>query len=98
MEKFNPLKWEPKPFDLKMKNDLSRNYPYQRIMFLVYEYYGSYVDEIEGDILDEIDYFKLLDRYYRYGITFEDRDLYPEEFFGLGIPFSNKLYVYENFF
>ena len=81
-----------------MKNDLSRNYPYQRIMFLVYEYYGSYVDEIEGDILDEIDYFKLLDRYYRYGITFEDRDLYPEEFFGLGIPFSNKLYVYENFF
>ena len=97
MDKFNPLKWELKPFDLKMKNDLARNYPYQRIMFLVYKYYGSYEDEIEGDILFEIDYFKLLDRYYRYGITFDYYDLYPEEFFGLGIPFSNKLFVYEDF-
>ena len=73
-----PLNWEPKPYDLKMINDLTRNHPYQKIMFLVYKYYCSYVDEFPGDILHEIDYFKLLDRYYRYGITFEDFDLYPE--------------------
>ena len=58
-------------------------------MFLVYKYYASYDDEI--------DYFQLLDRYYRYGITYEDSDLYPEEFFGFGVPFNNKLYVYEDF-
>ena len=40
-------------------------------MFLVYKYYCSYADEISGDILDEIDYFELLDNYYRYGITFQ---------------------------
>ena len=78
-ERIVPLNWEPKPYDLKMINDLTRNHPYQKIMFLVYKYYCSYVDEFPGDILYETDYFKLLDiRYYRYGITFEDCDLYPE--------------------
>ena len=71
--------WEIKPFDLKLINNLKRNYPYQKIIFYVYDYYASYVDEVEGDILDEIDYFKLLDRYYRYGITFQDHDLYPKK-------------------
>ena len=28
-----PLNWEPKPYDLKMINDLTRNHPYQKIMF-----------------------------------------------------------------
>ena len=56
-----PFNWEPKPYDLKMINDLTRNHPYQKIMFLVYKYYCSYVDEFPGDILYEIDYFKLLD-------------------------------------
>ena len=97
LDEFNPSNWELKPFDLKMKNDLARNHPYQRTMFLVYKYYASYDDEVEGEILFEIDYFQLLDRYYRYGITFEDSDLYPEEFFGFGVPFNNKLYVYEDF-
>ena len=97
LDEFNPSNWELKPFDLKMKNDLARNHPYQRTMFLVYKYYASYDDEVEGEILYEIDYFQLLDRYYRYGITFEDSDLYPEEFFGFGVPFNNKLYVYEDF-
>ena len=96
LDEFNPSNWELKPFDLKMKNDLARNHPYQRTMYWVYKYYTSY-DEVEGDILYEIDYFQILDRYYRYGITFEDSDLYPEEFFGLGLPFNNKLYVYEDF-
>ena len=97
LDEFNPSNWELKPFDLKMKNDLARNHPYQRTMFLVYKYYASYDDEVEGEIPYEIDYFQLLDRYYRYGITFEDSDLYPEDFFGLGLPFNNKLYVYEDF-
>ena len=48
-------------------------------MFWIYKYYDSYVDESEGDILYEIDYFNLLDRYYRYGITFEDKDLFPKK-------------------
>ena len=97
LDEFNPSNWELKPFDLKMKNDLARNHPYQRFMFLVHKYYASYDDEVEGEMLYEIDYFQLLDRYYRYGITFEDSDLYPEEFFGFGVPFNNKLYVYEDF-
>ena len=78
MDKFIPLKWELEPFDLKKINDISRNHPYQQTMFLVCNYYCSYDDEVEGDILYEIDYFKLLDRYYRYGITFDNGDLYPE--------------------
>ena len=71
--------WELKTFDLKLINNLARNHPYQKTMFWVYKYYDSYVDGSEGDILYEIDYFKLLDRYYRYGITFEDGDLSPKK-------------------
>ena len=79
MDKFIPLKWELEPFDLKKINDISRNHPYQQTMFLVCKYYCSYDDEFEGDILDEIDYFELLDIYYRYGITFPKKyELYPE--------------------
>ena len=78
LDKFIPLNWELKPFDLKLINNLARNHPFQITMFWVYKYYCSYVDEYEGDILYEIDYFELLDRYYRYGITFEDNNLYPE--------------------
>ena len=92
-----PPNYELKPFDLKLINTLTRNHPYQEILFLVYKYYCSYVDEFQGDILKEIDYFKLLDKYYRCGITFRRSNLYPDRFFGLGIPFCNKLYVYEDF-
>ena len=82
-----PLNREFKAFDLKLINNLARNHPYQKTMFWVYKYYASYDDELEGDILYEIDYFELLDRYYRYGITFEDSNLYPE----------GELYVKEDF-
>ena len=79
MDKFIPSNWEIKPFDLKKINDISLNHPYQLTVFLVYKYYCSYVDEFEGDILDEIDYFEFLDNYYRYGITFQKKyNLYPE--------------------
>ena len=74
-----PSKWEIKPFDLKFTNNLSLNHPYQRAMIWVYKDYDFYVDEIEGDILDDIDYFGLLDRYYRYGITFEDQHIFPRD-------------------
>ena len=55
--------------------------------------------------MDEIDYFKLLDRYYRYGITFQDHNLYPkkrilyekEKFdeFEFGIKFENDVILLE---
>ena len=103
--------WELKPFDLKLINNLARNHPYQKTMFWVFKYYDSY-DQIEGDVLNEIDYFELLDRYYRYGITFKDDDLYPKKRklyekkmvnFDFGIKFENGnifpelLYVKEDF-
>lgn len=72
---------EIKPFDLKLINDIKRNHPFQKIMTWVFEFYNFYNDELEDDILYEIDYFKLLDRYYRYGISFEDNynELYPKK-------------------
>ena len=114
MDKLNiPSNWEFKPFDLKLINNLTRNHPYQKTMFLVYKYYASYDDEVEGDILDEINYFGFLDRYFRYGITFGNEDIYPkkrilyekENFvkFDFGIKFEDGnifpelLYVYEYF-
>ena len=103
--------WEFKPFDLKLINNLSRNHPYQKIMFFVYKDYASYDDEIEGDILNEINYCELLDRYYRYGITFEDKSIFPKkrilyekeniDYFGIkfenGNIFPELLYIYEDF-
>ena len=56
---------EIKPFDLKLINDIKRNHPFQKIMTWVFKFYNFYNDELEDDILYEIDYFKLLDRYYR---------------------------------
>ena len=47
------------------------------------------------NILKKITFF-LLDRYYRYGITFEDSDIYHEILFCFGNPFKKKLYVYED--
>lgn len=63
---FNGKGLKIKDFNPKMINDLARNHPYQQAMFGVYKYYCSYVDGMEGDLLKEIDYFKMLDRYYRY--------------------------------
>ena len=88
MDKFIPLNWEVKPFDLKKINDISRNHPYQEFMFVVYKYYCSYVDSFPGDILNDFDYFEILDNYYRYGIFFQKKyTLFPK----------NVLYVNEDF-
>ena len=61
MDEFIPSEWKLKPYDSKMINDLARNHPYQETMFLVYKCYCSYVDEFPGDILNEVDYFEILD-------------------------------------
>ena len=91
LNKFIPSKWELKPFDLKSINNLERNHPFQKNMFLIYKYYPNYQtggdDEdgvdyyptgLENDVVKDVNYFELLDRFYRYGITFEDDQIYPE--------------------
>ena len=60
-------------------------------MFITYKYYDNYQtggdDEdgvdyygtgLENDVVEDVDYFKILDNFYRYGITFEDDEIYPE--------------------
>ena len=91
LNKFIPSKWELKPFDLKLINNLERNHPFQKNMFLIYKYYPNYQtggdDEdgvdyygtgLENDVVEDVDYFKILANFYRYGITFEDDEIYPE--------------------
>ena len=93
MDKFITSKWELKPFDLKLINNLSRNHPFQKTMFITYKCYNNYQtvgdDEdgvdyygtgLENDVVKDVNYFELLDRYYRYGITFEDDEIHPENF------------------
>ena len=84
-----PTDFKFKLFDLKKINTLARNHPFQHLVFILYKYCGDFLTNEEYDndyILDEF-YFILLDRYYRYGITFEDDNVYDK----------NKLYVYEDF-
>ena len=67
---------------------LFRNLPYKKLMFVTYKYYDNYqtdddhiVDVTEGyndDVVKHIEYFKTLDNFYRYGVTFEENDIYPE--------------------
>ena len=91
LDKFDPSKMELKPFDLKLINNISRNHPFQKTMFITYKYYDNYQtggdDEdgvdyygtgLENDVVKDVNYFKILDNFYRYGITFEDDEIYPE--------------------
>ena len=73
-------------FDLKKKNTLYHNHPFQRLVFILQKYYCDFITNEEYDN-DEIfeEYFILLDRYYKYGITFQDDDVYDKK----------KLYVNE---
>ena len=60
-------------------------------MFITYKYYPNYQtggeDEdgvdyyptgLENDVVKDVNYFKILDNFYRYGITFEENEIYPE--------------------
>lgn len=83
LDKFIPSTRELEPFDLKLTNILSRNHPFQKTMFITYKYYDNYQtggdDEdgvdyygtgLENDVVEDVNYFKILDNFYRYGITF----------------------------
>ena len=92
LDNFIPSKWELEPFDLKLINNLSKNHPFQKTMFITYKYYPNYQmggdDEdgvdyygtgLENDVVKAVNYFKLLNDFYRYGITFQkEYEIYPE--------------------
>ena len=84
-----------KPFDLKLINTLAINHPFQNTVFMLWKYSPDFIDNeiYDDDKYFEEDYFFLLDRYYRYGITFEDSNIYNEKCFCFGIPFKKK-YMY----
>ena len=55
-------------------------------MFITYKYYDGYQTEsgdeydMKNDVLKEIDYFKILDNFYRFEITFEDDEFFCGKF------------------
>ena len=73
-------------FDLKKINTLHNNHPFQHLVFILQKYCCDFLENEKYDN-DEIyeEYFNLLDRYYKYGITFDDGDVYDKK----------KLYVNE---
>ena len=87
-----PPDFKFKLFDLKKINTLARNHPFQHLVFMLIKYSGDFLENEEYDndpYLDE-DYFILLDRYYRYGITFEDSNIYNKIFFCFRIFFKTN--------
>ena len=67
-----------KLFDLKKINTLARNHHFQHLVFMIVKYSGDFLENEEYDndtYLDE-DYFILVDRYYKFGITFGNSDVY----------------------
>ena len=84
-----PPDFKFKLFDLKKINTLARNHPFQHLVFMLIKYSDDFLENEEYDndpYLDE-DYFISLDRYYKFGITFENSDVY----------YKKKLYVFEDF-
>ena len=84
-----PPDFKFKLFDLKKNNTLARNHPFQHLVFMLIKYSDDFLENEEYDndpYLDE-DYFISLDRYYKFGITFENSDVY----------YKKKLYVFEDF-
>ena len=82
LTKFVPLKWELNPFDLKLIDTISRKHPFQHTIFILNKYSGDFLynDEYDNDEYFKTDYFDLLDKYYRYGISFEDDQIYFKNF------------------
>ena len=73
-----PYEFKFKHFDLKLINTLARNHPFQHLVYKLVKYSGDFLENEEYDndpYLDE-DYFILLDRYYKFGITFENSNVY----------------------
>ena len=82
LTKFVPLKWELNPFDLKLIDTISRKHPFQHTIFILNKYSGDFLynDDYDNDEYFKTDYFDLLDKYYRYGISFEDDQIYFKNF------------------
>ena len=82
-----PPDFKFKPFDLKLINTLARNHPFQHLVFMLYKYSADFLEneEYDNDPYLDADYFILLDRYCRYGVTFENSNIFY------------KLYVFEDF-
>ena len=68
------------PFDPKLIKKIQPNHPYKLFLFFLYKYYPSYscsskkndADPDQQGYEDVTDfYFRLLDDYYRYGVTFD---------------------------
>ena len=96
LNKFVVEPWmELKPFDSKLIKKIFLDHPYKILLRILYKYYPSYSSE-EGndanpnyqgyeDVTDL--YFKMLDDYNRYGISFQrEFELFPD----------NKLGVFED--
>ena len=68
-------------FDLKKINTLARNHPFQHLVFIVYKYCCDFLEneEYDNDRIFDKEYFILLDRCYKYGITFEDDNVYDKK-------------------
>ena len=83
--------WVPKPFDLNLINNFVKNHPFLEIMWITYKYYPNYqegghdengIDYYGGleslDVVEDVNYSKMIDNFYRYGLTFQDKyDILP---------------------
>ena len=76
---------EIEPFDPKLKKEIFLNHPYKILLFHLNKHPPNYSRWKDEDINDF--YFKMLDDYNRYGISFHRKyHLFPD----------NNLYVIEN--
>ena len=82
LTKFVPTKWELNDFDLKLINTIQRKHPFQKSMFILYKYCCEllYNEKYDNDEYFKSTYFDLLDKYYRYGICFENDQVFFKNF------------------
>ena len=68
------------PFNQKLIKKIQPNHPYKLLLWILYKYYPSYNDWNDNDAKPGYDgyddnvvdfYFRLLDDYNRYGVTFD---------------------------
>ena len=65
-------------FDLKKINTIARNHPFNHLVYMFYKYSPDFLENevCDNDPYLDKDYFILLDRYYKFGINFEDSNVY----------------------